>query len=156
MDCSDWINLASAVGTVGATLVALYLALKGNVRYVDGTFIWEASTEYQPTLLVQNTSTRIIVVDSIEIKYRGKQVGIIKASDDKKLAQQAIIEAGQIERIPINIAYLNIEDLPNRKKRHCLKVIIKLRNGRRHTSKQKYSYDELLGLVFGQALFSED
>lgn len=156
MQPSDWINLASAIGTVGATLVALYLALKGNMRHVDGTFIWEASTEYQPTLLVQNTSTRIIVVDSIEIRYRGKQVGIIKASDDKKLAQQAIIEAGQIKRIPINIAYLNIEDLPNRKKRHCLKVIIKLRNGRRHTSKQKYSYDELLGLVFGQALFSED
>ena len=155
MQPSDWINLASAIGTVGATLVALYLALKGNMRHVDGTFIWEASTEYQPTLLVQNTSTRIIVVDSIGIKYRGKQVGIIKASDDKRLAQQAIIEAGQIKRIPINIAYLNIEDLPNRKKRHCLKVIIKLRNGRRHTSKQKYSYDELLGLVFGQALFSE-
>lgn len=156
METSDWINLATAIGTIGATLVALYLALKGNMRHVDGTFIWEASTEYQPTLLVQNTSTRIIVVDSIEIKYRGKQVGVIKASDDKKLAQQAIIEAGQIKRIPINIAYLKIGDLPNRQKRHCLKVIIKLRNGRRHTSKQKYSYDELLGLVFGQALFSED
>ena len=156
MQPSDWISLASAIGTVGATLVALYLALKGNMRHVDGTFIWEASTEYQPTLLVQNTSTRIIVIDSIEIKYRGKQVGIIKASDDRKLAQQAIIEAGQIKRIPINIRYLDIQDLSNRKKCHCLKVIIKLRSGRRHTSKQKYSYDELLGLVFGQKLFSED
>ena len=94
MELSDWINLASAVGTVGATLVALYLALKGNMRHVDGTFIWEASTEYQPTLLVQNTSTRIIVIDSIEIKYRGKKVGIIRASDDKQLAKHAIIEAG--------------------------------------------------------------
>jgi hypothetical protein len=156
MELSDWINLVSAVGTVGATLVALYLALNGNMRHVDGTFIWEASTEYQPTLLVQNTSTRIIVIDSIEIKYSGKQVGIIKASDDRKLAQQAIIEAGQIKRISINIRYLDIKDLPNREKRHCLKVIIKLRSGRRHTSKQKYSYDELLGLLFGQALFSED
>jgi len=156
MECSDWINLASAVGTVGATLVALYLALKGNMRHVDGTFIWEASTEYQPTLLVQNTSTRIIVIDSIEIKYRGKKVSIIRASDDKQLAKYAIIEAGQIKKIPINILHLDIQDLPNRKKRHCLKVIIKLRNGHRHTSKQKYSYDELLGLVFGQRLFSED
>lgn len=155
MQPSDWINLASAIGTVGATLVALYLALKGNMRHVDGTFIWEASTEYQPTLLVQNTSTRIIVIDSIEIKYSGKQVGIIKASDDRKLAQQAIIEAGQIKKIPIDIRYLDIQDLSNRKKRHCLKVIIKLRNGRRHTSKQQYSYNELLGLVFGQRLFSK-
>ena len=156
METLDWINLATAIGTIGATLVALYLALKGNMRHVDGTFIWEASTEYQPTLLVQNTSSRIVVIDSIEIKYCGKKVGIIRTEDDSKFAKQAIIEAGQIKKIPINIAYLNIEDLPNRKKRHCLKVIIKLRNGHRHTSKQKYSYDELLGLVFGQALFSED
>ena len=156
MEPSDWINLASAIGTVGATLVALHLALRENMRHVDGTFIWEASTEYQPTLLVQNTSSRIIVIDSIEIKYRSKQAAIIKASDDRKLAQQAIIEAGQIKKIPIDIRYLDIQDLQNRKKRHCLKVIIKLRSGRRHISKQNYSYDELLGLVFGQALFSED
>ena len=155
MKLSDWINLVSAVGTVGATLVALYLALKGNMRHVDGTFIWEASTEYQPTLLVQNTSTRIIVIDSIEIKYRGKRIGVINASDDLKLARQAITEGGQIKKIPISIAHLNIKDVPNRKKRHCLKVIIKLRNGHRHISKQKYSYDELLGLVFGQRLFEK-
>ena len=156
MDCSDWINLASAIGTVGATLVALYLALKGNMRHVDGTFIWEAATEYQPTLLVQNTSTRIVVVDSIVIKYRGEKVGIIRTSDNKKLAEQAIIEAGQIKKIPISTQQLDIKKLANRKKRHCLKVIIKLRNGHRHTSKQKYSYDELLGLVFGQRLFTKD
>lgn len=156
MEPSDWINLVSAAGTVGATLVALYLALRENMRHVDGTFIWEASTEYQPTLLVQNTSSRIIVIDSIEIKYHGKRVGIIRTSEDKKLAQQAIIEAGRVNKIPINILYLDIQDLPNRKKRHCLKVIIKLRSGRRHTSKQKYSYEELLGLVFGKKLFSKD
>ena len=156
MECSDWINLASAIGTVGATIVALYLARKGNTRHVDGTFIWEAATNYQPTLLVQNTSSRIIVIDSIEIKYRNKRTGIIRASDDKAFAKQAIFEAGQIKKIPINIVYLDIKDLPNRKKRHRLKVIIKLRNGRKHTSKQKYSYDELLGLVFGQSLFNKD
>jgi len=156
MECSDWINLASAVGTVGATLVALFLALKGNMRHVDRSFIWEAATNYQPTLLVQNTSSRIIVIDSIEIKYRGKRVGIIKASDDPTLAEQAIIEAGQIKKIQVNSINLDIKDIPSRKKRYYLKVTIKLRNGRRHTSKQKYSYDELLGLVFGQALFFED
>lgn len=156
MEPSDWINLTSAVGTVGATLVALYLALQGNMRHVDGTFIWEASTNYQPMLLVQNTSARIVVVDSIEIKYRGKRVGIIRASDNSMLAKHAIIEAGQVKKIPINIAYLDIEDQPNRKRRYYLKVMIKLRNGRKHTSKQKYSYDEMLGLFFGQGLFSED
>lgn len=155
MNPSDWINLASATGTVGATLVALYLALKDNMWHIDGTFIWEAATNYQPTLLVQNTSARIVVVDSIEIKYRNKRVGIIKATEDAKFAKQAIIEAGQIKKVPINIAYLDIKETPNRKKRHCLKVIIELRNGCKYTSRQKYSYDEMLGLLFGQSLFSK-
>ena len=118
MECSDWINLASAIGTVGATLVALYLAFKGNMRHVDGTFIWEASTEYQPTLLVQNTSTRIVVIDSIEIKYRGKKVSIIRTSDDKELAKYAIIEAGQIKKIPINILHLDNQKNYTRQNHH--------------------------------------
>ena len=82
-------------------------------------------------------------------------VGIIRASDDLTFAKQAIIEAGQIKKIPINIVHLDIKNMQNKKRRHCLKVIIKLRNGRKHTSRQKYSYDEMLGLVFGQSLFAE-
>lgn len=150
---SDWINLASAIGTIGATLLALYLALKENMRHIDGTFLWEVSTDYQPTLLVQNTSSRIVVIDSIEIKYHGRRVSIIRASDDRGLAKHSIIEAGMIKKIPINIIYLDIKEQSNRKKRQCLKVVIKLRNGRKYTSKQKYSYDEMAELLFGQALF---
>ena len=39
MDISNWINLASAIGTIGATTVALWLALRDTGRHVDGTFI---------------------------------------------------------------------------------------------------------------------
>lgn len=154
MECySLFLETATAIGTIGATVVAIWLALRQSQRHIDGTFVWEAATNYQPTLLVQNTSSRIVVIDSIVVKYRNRQVSTISASDDASLAKHAIIEAGQIKRIPINIVHLDIEDQKKPKKRYYLSVTIMLRNGRRYTSKQKYSFDEMRGLFFGQALF---
>jgi len=154
MECYRlFLETATAIGTIGATVVAIWLALRQNQRHIDGTFIWEAATNYQPTLLIQNTSTRIVIIDSIKIKYRNKQVSTISASDNSALAKCAIIEANQIKRIPINIAHLNVDDQRKPKKRYYLSVTITLRNGRRYTSKQKYSFDEMRGLIFGQALF---
>ena len=154
MECYRlFLETATAVGTIGATVLALWLALRHNQRHIDGTFIWEAATNFEPILLVQNTSNRIVVIDSIAVKYRNKRVSIINASDDTTLAKHAIIEAGQIKRIPINIVHLDVEDQKKPKKRYYLSVTITLRNGRRYTSKQKYSFDEMRGLFFGQALF---
>ena len=154
-----WYNLfldtATAIGTVGATVVALWLALREYRKRVDGTFVWEAATNFQPTLLVQNTSNRIVVIESIEIKYNRKRVSVIKASEDPILAKNAIIEAGEIKKLPINIVYLDVQDQLNPRKAHYLKVIIKLRNGCKHMSKQKYSFEEMQGLFFGQGFFSE-
>ena len=156
MCISDWINLASAVGTVGATIVALWLALREGQKRVDATFVWESATNYQPTLLVQNTSNRIVVVKSIEIRYNRKRVSIIKAEEESSLSKHAILEAGQIKKIPINIVYLDIPDQKKPKKAYALEVIILLRNGHKHISKQKYSFEEMKGLFFGQSLFSEE
>ena len=99
MDISNWINLASAIGTIGATTVALWLALRDTGRHVDGTFIWEAASSYQPILLIQNTSGKIVVLESSEIKYYGKIAYMIDATEDFKFARQSIIEAGNIQKI---------------------------------------------------------
>lgn len=74
MDISNWINLASAIGTIGATTVALWLALRDTGRHVDGTFIWEAASSYQPILLIQNISRKIFVLESIEINITGRSL----------------------------------------------------------------------------------
>ena len=74
MDISNWINLASAIGTIGATTVALWLALRDTGRHVDGTFIWEAASSYLPILLIQNTSRKIFVLESIEFKITGRSL----------------------------------------------------------------------------------
>lgn len=157
MECYRlFLETATALGTIGATILALWLALRQNQRHIDGTFIWDGPTHFQPVLLVQNTSNRIVVIDSIAVKYRNKRVSMISASDNTTLARHAIIEAGQIKRIPINVVHLDIEDQKKPKKRYYLSVIITLRNGHRYTSKQKYSFYEMRGLAIGQALFERE
>ena len=151
---SNWINLASAIGTIGATTVALWLALRDTGRHVDGTFIWEAASSYQPILLIQNTSRRIVVLESIEIKYYGKIAYMIDATEDFKFARQSIIEAGNIQKIPINTGKLKFAKPSNPKRKYALKVIIRQRTGPKKVCAVKYSYEELGTRFFGQGLFS--
>ena len=153
-DISNWINLASAIGTIGATTVALWLALRDTGRHVDGTFIWEAASSYQPILLIQNTSGKIVVLESIEIKYYGKIAYMIDATEDFKFARQSIIEAGNIQKIPINTGKLKFAKPSNPKRKYALKVIIRQRTGPKKVCTVKYSYEELDARFFGQGLFS--
>ena len=61
-----FLDIAVAIGTIGSSIVALYLGLRGARRKIDATFLWEDATDCQPTLLVQNISSRIAVIKSVE------------------------------------------------------------------------------------------
>ena len=161
------IDASAAIGTVGATLVALWLAFRDHRRAVDSVFIWDAATLYQPTLLIQNTSSRMVVIDSITIKYCNKTIGRTEVLNSHKMAEYAVVNAGQDIKIPpdrLNISLPNFKKKRQgdeyfqkyRKKKHKLKVIIRLRNGRKNTSFVKYSYGELSECAIGQYFFSEE
>lgn len=153
MGMPDWINLLSAIGTIGATVVALWIALQGNQRRIDGTFIWEVATNYQPTLLVQNTSNRIAVIKSIEVYYRNQNICTVKASESYELSKYVIIEAGQVQKIPMSEFITKFPKPTDVKKKYRLKAIIKQQNGWRCVFVTKLSYDELQERFFGQGLF---
>lgn len=156
MCISDWINLASAVGTIGATMVALWLALRTTSRYIDATFVWEAASSYQPTLLVQNISTKLVVLESIRVKYCNSQVCTIDMTREFKFAKYAILEAGQTIRIPMATVELAFPKPNNQKRKHRLKIIIRQRTGPRRVCSVKYSYSELQERFFGQGLFAKN
>ena len=153
---SLFLDTATALGTIGATLVALWLGLRENRRRIDGTFIWDVATSYQPTLLLQNTSNRIVIVESIEIRYRMETVCSINVLEEYSLAKYAIIEAGEIQKIPMDVIPLKFPKPASPQKKYKLKVIIKQRNGSRHISTTKYSYDEIQERFWGQGFFAED
>lgn len=153
---SLFLDTATALGTIGATLVALWLGLRENRRRIDGTFIWDVATSYQPTLLVQNTSTRIVVIEHIELKYKRESVCSINVLEEYSFAKYAIIEAGQIQKIPMTEISLKFPKPADHGKKYKLEVIIKQLNGRKSLSTTKYSYNEIQERFFGQGLFAKD
>ena len=156
MCISDWINLASAVGTIGTTMVALWLALRTTSRYIDASCVWEAASSSQPTLLVQNTSTRIVVLESIEVWYCNTQVCMVDMAKEFKFAKYSILEAGQTMKIPMATVKCTFHEPNNQKRKHRLKIIIRQRTGPKRVCSVKYSYSELQERFFGQELFAKD
>ena len=156
MCISDWINLASAVGTIGATMVALWLALRTTSRHIDATFVWEVASSYHPTLLVQNTSSRIVVLASIEVRYCNTQVCMVDMAKEFEFAKYSILEAGQTMKIPMATVKFAFPELNNQKRKHRLKIIIRQRTGIKRVSSIKYSFNELRERFFGQELFAEN
>ena len=150
------LNIASTVATVGATVLALWLALRENLRRVDAVFVWGSPTEYQPMLFVQNIGNRAIVVDRIIVKYKRKQVCNIDFFASLYLRDSAIIKAHEDKEIPIDPNLMNICIPRNQKKKYTLKVTVSPRQGRKFVTKQKYSYDVLGELLFGSAFWGSD
>ena len=79
---------------------------------------------------------------------------MIDATEDFKFAKQSIIEAGHIQKIPINTGKLKFAKPSNPKRKYALKVIIRQRTGPKKVCAVKYSYEELGTRFFGQGLFS--
>ena len=155
MDCIHLIlEILTAVGTVGATVVALWLALRNSQPQINGVFVWSMATRYAPTLLVQNTGKKIVVIDSVKVLYNRHLVCNIRFSEEYSLKDFIIFEAGEVKSVPFNTDWLQIDAPANQTKPYKLKVVITPRSGRKGVSKQKYSYKELQSLFFGYGLFS--
>ena len=96
------LDTLTAFGTVGATIVALWLGLRDNKQKIVGLFVWSATTNYQPTLLIQNTGKRVVVIESVEVFYDRKSIAHINFFEINSLRNFTIIEANQVVQCPIN------------------------------------------------------
>ena len=148
------LDVMTAFGTLGATVIALWLALPQMTRRLDAVFIWDASTDYKPILLVQNRGSKIIIIDSVEVFYDRSRVIMLRFSERNNLRDFSIIEAGATVKMPFDPSWLTVKKPSDVKKKKLLKIIIKPRYGQKCVSRQKYSFDELNGLFFGYGLFN--
>ena len=150
------LDIMTAVGTVGATVVALWLALRDDQPRINGVFVWDTATEYKPTLMVQNNGNRIAVIESVEVFYKRHRVSKIHFSDEYSLRNYMIVEAGEVKKVPLESDWFHVTPPSDDSKAHTLKVVITPRLGRKNVSKQKYSYRELCELFFATELFSDE
>ncbi len=154
MTCSDWVSLFEATGTLGAVVISLWLALRKGPRRFDATFIWEDATDYQPILLLQNTSDRIVLLKNLKVIYGHKVVCQFEVSESVTLSKHAILEAGQLARIPLASFQLKFPKPKDESRKYKLKVKVGQRNGRSCSYSTKLSYSDLQTRFFGQGLFS--
>lgn len=149
------LNILTAVGTFGATVISLWLSIRQLYSSIDSSFIWEDSCNYQPMIVVQNTSNRVSVIESIEIRYMGNKIYYEKILDSAYLSDFAIIEANEVKKILLPGLNFEISEPADKDKKYNLKIIIKQRKGRRSVSKTKYSYNEVSDHSFGQAFLND-
>ena len=146
----------SAVGTVSSASIALALARRDVRRRIDAVFIWDDNekSRFKPTVLVQNTGKLMTVIETISIFYRKDRIGNYCLSKDSKLCKHSIVEAGKSIEITLDSSQLIIPPPKDENKQHVLKIKVKPRRGRVFVSKQRYSYNELMQLVFMEGFSS--
>lgn len=155
----NWFSLVleifTAVGTVGAAAVALWLARRDDRPRINGVFMWRTAANYQPTLLVQNVGKQIAVIEFVEVYYNKKLIGEIRFSDKSSLKDFMIVKAGEVKQVPLQSEWLSVNKPQDIMQPFTLKVVVTPRSGRKSVSKQKYSYAELNDLFFGSGFYSE-
>lgn len=155
----NWFSLLleifTAAGTVGAVIVALWLARRDDRPRINGVFMWSTATNYQPTLLVQNVGKQIAVIEVVKVYYNKKRIGEIYFSETSSLKDFVIVKAGEVKQVPLQSKWLKVYKPKDIMKPFTLKVVVIPRSGRKSISKQKYSYKELVDLFFGSGFYSE-
>ena len=151
-----WVDLFSALGTVGALIMAIFLAKDNKRLKLDCVFVFEAPTNYIPLLVVYNVGNKAAVIEKITIMYHNEVISEIDMIKKYKI-NEIIVPIGQVVNIKINTDDFKDTKKPtNEKEQHDLSLIIKTKTGEKFTASQKCSYDEFNGLLFGNGLFCDD
>lgn len=154
-----WVDLFSALGTVGALIMAIFLAKDNKKMKLDCVFLFEAPTNYIPLLVVYNVGSKAAVIEKITIMYHNEVISEIDMIKKYKI-NEIIVPIGQVVNIKINTDdFKNIKKPATEKEekeQHDLSLIIKTKTGEKFTASQKCSYEEYNGLLFGNGLFEDD
>lgn len=158
MECvTIWIELASAIGTIGATVVALWLALSERRQRIDCAFMWESATNDKPTLIINNIGKYTVIIESVEILFHNRKIGRFDILRNRNLGQYSIITPGKEVRIALDSKSFHIEAKPekNPDRIYKLTAVIKTTNGKKYKSSYKYCYTDLEVLAFFSEMAEE-
>ena len=137
----------TAVGTVGAVILSLALALNNRKPRINALFICGSPTADQPVMLIQNTGELDVVLEHINVYYDRKCIGTIDFLDDSSFSDYAIIKAKETKRVPLPTTILT-EPKTEGKKKRTLKIVVFQRHGHSYTTKERITDEEMIKLCF--------
>jgi len=74
IDLGNVWDFLAAVGTIGATVTAVWLALRKPPKRIAINMIWDYVTKSVPQIYVYNTSSTSIAIKSIEMFYKSSKI----------------------------------------------------------------------------------
>lgn len=156
---SCW-EAVSALGTIMASGIALWLARRDHTKNMSALLVWNRVEKYIPTLLLFNTGNIPIAVKSIKLTYRGRKIYECNTFEDTKAEgyEKYIVKPHDSNKLILNSDLLTITGVrrPNRYQKlfiPCVTIDICDVEGKRFVFRQKIADGKMGEAIFGHALF---
>lgn len=155
MECVTLIiDSLSAIGTCGAAVIALCLALRDQRQRIDCAFMWETATGDKPMLILNNIGNHTVIVERIDLFFDKQKIGSIDVLRTSAYCENAIISPNREVRIAINsnALTLNIEGRPieNPDIIYELTAVVITTSKKRYKSSYRYCYNDIQGLIYSE------
>lgn len=153
------VGIFTAVGTFGATMLALFLALQEHHQRIDCVFMWGTATDSKPMLILNNIGNHTVIVKCVDLYFHKQKIGTFDILGGSAYCENAIITPKKERRIVINPDELkmNIKGKPaeNPDTNYKLTAIVTTTTKKKYKSHYRYCYNDLLGLTFKEDNFED-
>lgn len=150
------VDIVAAIATLGATLLALYLALRDSHQRIDCVFMWETATEDKPMIILNNIGDHTVIVERVDLTFDGQKICGVDILRRLAYSENAIISPNKEVRIVLDLNDIKqkIKGRPvkNPDTIYNLTVVVMTTNKKKYKSSYRYSYNDLLGMLFWGAL----
>ncbi len=149
------VSIISAIGTFGATVIALYLALQGQQQRLDCVFVWEEATKSKPTLIINNIGNRTVIVERVDIFFHKQKVGSYDILRDSVYSDNAIVPPAKGVRIILESDAMNINIKESYDKIYNLTTVVKTTNKKKYKTIYRCCYNDIADLNFTEGLLGK-
>ena len=174
IDLGNLWDILSAIGTIAAAVIALWLALDERKRKITGAFVWDGGTQFCPQLMLCNSGKKAIVINCVDFVYLKKSYKGDDFSANSKYDKFRILLPNEAKTIPLGMPKELHDDLDKIKARHTGGInssekykkiarkprlfIVKVTDttGKRFRIKLKFSQSELIENCWGNSLLGDD
>lgn len=152
------VGIVSSLATLGATVLALCLALRDKRQRVDCVFMWETATEDKPIIILNNIGDRTVIVERVDLFFDGQKICGVDILRTLAYCEKAIISPNKEVRIALNLKDLkqNIKGRPikNPDTIYTLTAVVTTTNKKKYKSSYRYCYNDLLAFIFWEGFKS--
>lgn len=160
LSCNEFWNALSAIGSILASVTALWLARREHIKRIEAMLIWDAIEYYEPALLLFNIGRVPIAIRTIQLSYQGREFFKSDALEDFKSDSYGkyIIDPNSLKKIRLDENELRITGVKHpglNKKVFVPRVTIRIWDmaGKEFTFRQKMTEQKMGEAIFGAAFF---